>query len=166
MLSPSNGKFCVCCNVCADPSCIKRADQLLKCKEKASNSDRTTHLWVKGNLPQNCICFVCNEDVDYHAEPGLYGYRCCWCQRTAHNHCFPKEPLFYDEHCDFGEYKNMILPPTQLMVTKLRGTTRKLRSFMGSVQPPPDLDNWKPLFVIGKQIISNVFLQLYILFVL
>lgn len=78
MLSPSNGKFCDCCLVCADPSCIKRADQLLKCKEKViRTSDRTTHLWVKGNLPPNCICFACNEDVDYHSVPGLYGYRCC-----------------------------------------------------------------------------------------
>lgn len=147
MLSPSNGKFCDSCNVCADPSCIKRTDQFLKCKEKViRTSDRTNHLWVKGNLPPNCICFACKADVDYHAEPGLYGYRCCWCQRAAHNNCFPKVSLFCDEHCDFGEFKNMIIPPTQLLVTKMRGT-RKLK--LQSIRPPVDMDQWKPLFVVG-----------------
>lgn len=91
----SSGFYCECCGVCSDTLCIKTADKALKCKDKFTEANAKkpeeevqNHLWVKGNLPINCDCYVCHRDVDYHAKPGLFGYRCCWCQRTTHTQCF------------------------------------------------------------------------------
>lgn len=128
---------------------------MMLCKEKViRSSDRTPHLWVKGNLPPSRICCACcNEVVDYHTRPGLYGYRCCWCQRAAHNNCFPKILLFCDEHCDFGEYKHMIIPPTQLVVTTTtvaNAPARSGRMRLTDIRTPPNLDDWRPLFVIAN----------------
>lgn len=92
----SSGFYCECCGVCSDTHCIKTADKGLKCKDKFSETptesngtETQTHLWVKGNLStENRECCVCHRDIDYHAKPGLYGYRCCWCQRATHTQCF------------------------------------------------------------------------------
>lgn len=149
MMLPSNGQFCDYCGICADSSCIKKADQSLRCKDKvAKNSESIPHLWVKGNLPINCICMICDQDIDYHAEPGLYGYRCCWCQRAVHNECFVRavENASDAEHCDYGAFKRMIIPPTNLVVIKARGS-RKLK--LTGIRPPI-LDGWKPLIVIAN----------------
>lgn len=98
----SSGFFCECCGACSDTMCIQMADKALKCKNKyAEDASYVSgqnepivasqpHLWVKGNLPLNCVCTVCDRDIDYHGKPGLYGYRCCWCQRATHTNCFPR----------------------------------------------------------------------------
>lgn len=98
----SSGFFCECCGACSDTMCIQLADKVLICKnkyaEEVSYAENTKepivapqkHLWVKGNLPLNCVCTVCERDIDYHGKPGLYGYRCCWCQRATHTNCFPR----------------------------------------------------------------------------
>lgn len=96
----SSGFFCESCGICSDTSCIQTADSKLKCKNKHADLAISTgdsievepqmHLWVKGNLPHYSICYICERDIDYHGKPGLYGYRCCWCQRTAHTNCFPR----------------------------------------------------------------------------
>lgn len=177
MLIVSSGQFCDCCGVCADtPKCIRLVEQRHRCKETIaavpapanshssihtttaeatpppiSGSVRSEHLWVKGNLPLHCVCFVCDEDVDYHAEPGLYGYRCCWCQRATHTECFARiaaagaSAIDDDEAlCDFGPYRDMIMPPTSVQAVAARGR-RKLK-----VAAPVGVDDWRPLFVIGK----------------
>lgn len=91
IMVPSNGIFCECCGICCDVICIKKAEKLLKCKEK-NLSERTSkheHLWVHGNLPLHKECSVCHEDIEGTLmEPGLYAFRCAWCQRCAHNDCF------------------------------------------------------------------------------
>lgn len=96
----SSGFYCECCGICSDTLCIRMADKVLKCKNKyaerssrdvtESNVEEQKHLWVKGNLAVNYECYVCDREVDYHGKPGLYGYRCCWCQRTTHVNCFVK----------------------------------------------------------------------------
>lgn len=143
----SNGKFCESCGVCTDSVCIKKADQLIKCKDKVvQNSDTISHLWVKGNLPFHTVCCICDKDVDYHAEPGLHGYRCCWCQRSLHNHCFAKVSKCFTAICDYGDFRTMIIPPTSLVVTEIRGSRKlKLKTII-----LPNVPNWKPLFVIGN----------------
>lgn len=101
---------------------------------------------MKGNLPIHCVCFVCGEDVDYHAEPGLFGYRCCWCQRATHTECFARiGAAGVDEtRCDFGMYRDMIIPPANVQAVAARGR-RKIR-----LTAPVGVDNWSPLFVIGN----------------
>lgn len=152
MLTASNGKFCDCCGVCADSAkCINTVDATLKCKEKVSTSS-AKHLWVKGNVPVHSVCLVCDEDVDYHAEPGIFGFRCCWCQRAAHTDCMPK----VDEsgECDFGDFNEMIIPPN-CMLTSKSGHSGKLK--LTDIAEPAGLDQWKPLFIIGNtQIIYSL----------
>lgn len=87
ILMSSNGFYCECCGICADRACMKSANKTYKCKETRSK-EVLEHLWVRGNLPLACECYICSEDIDYHSEPGLYGFRCCWCQRTVHDHCY------------------------------------------------------------------------------
>lgn len=154
MLVASNGKFCDCCGVCADSAkCINKVDATLRCKEKVrSVVDANTtlpdngHLWVRGNLPNHCVCFVCHEDVDYHAEPGIFGYRCCWCQRATHTDCFAGMQSSIGV-CDFGQFKQMICQPTSFVVTK-SGASGKMK--LTAIQKPQNVPNWKPLFVIGE----------------
>lgn len=145
MLVASNGQFCDCCGVCADSAkCISQVDSTLKCKEKVSTGP-AKHLWVKGNVPVHSVCMVCDEDVDYHAEPGIFGFRCCWCQRATHTDCMAKMDDLKD--CDFGPFKNMIIQPT-CMVTAKSGPSGKLK--LTDITAPPGVDEWKPLFIIGK----------------
>lgn len=147
MLTTSNGKFCDCCGVCADsPKCIKSVDSKLKCKEKVSSTNPAKHLWVKGNVPVHSVCVICDEDVDYHAEPGLFGFRCCWCQRATHTGCLTK--TVETGECDFGAFKEMIVQPSG-MVTAKSGHSGKLK--LTDIVAPDGMDQWKPLFVIGNR---------------
>lgn len=91
IMVPSNGIFCECCGICCDTTCIKKAEKLLKCKEKklSEKAKVQEHLWVHGNLPANVECFICFDDMEsQETGPGLFGFRCAWCQRCVHNGCF------------------------------------------------------------------------------
>lgn len=113
---------------------------------------RTEHLWVHGNLPLHQLCAVCGDDLDQYvhaAEPGLHGYRCCWCQRAVHTDCH----LATDEGnlvrltpCDFGEFRSMVIPPACVEAVVARGR-RRIRLTAPEGQPVAD---WRPLFVIGE----------------
>lgn len=148
----SSGFYCEACGICSDTLCIQTADRSLKCKIKStdlSKSERTEptvaehpHLWVKGNLTQLYTCYICDRDIDYHGNPGLYGFRCCWCQRSTHVNCFTK--TVDDKICDFGTYKDMIIPPNHVFVKQ-----RRLHQQIVDVVPP-DWPNWKPLIVVGR----------------
>lgn len=130
------------------------ADKLLKCKIKFTelmNSGEKCepavcdqqHLWVKGNLTQSYICYICGRDIDYHGRPGLYGYRCCWCQRSTHVNCFVKT-VDNDKVCDFGPFKDMIIPPNHVFVTH-----RRIHRHVVTNIVPPTWSDWKPLIVVG-----------------
>lgn len=147
----SSGFYCEACGVCSDTLCIQMADKVLKCKIKSielAKIDKSEpviceqhHLWVKGNLTQIYTCDVCDRDIDYHGRPGLYGYRCCWCQRATHVNCFVKTAD--DKVCDFGIFKDMIIPPNHVFVKQ-----RRLHSQITNIVQP-ELPDWKPLIVVG-----------------
>lgn len=142
---PSNGFFCECCGICCDIACIGRAEKELKCKEKRMNEQTQRHLWTHGNLPLNQECCVCNEDIDSQQnEPGLYGFRCAWCQRCTHSNCFDEDEL--DIECDFGEFRDFIVPPKSMIVARTRSVP-KLHLVGLEV---PDIENWSPLIVIAN----------------
>lgn len=49
LLLNMNGFICDSCGVCADHSCIKVADKMLKCKAITLSSDEPMkHHWIKG----------------------------------------------------------------------------------------------------------------------
>lgn len=106
------------------------------------------HLWVHGNLPLHAHCAVCDGDLDHYihaAEPGLHGYRCCWCQRTVHSECHGRAAL--SGVCDFGEFRSMIIPPSCVEAVVTRGR-RKIALSAPDASEVPD---WRPLFVIGER---------------
>lgn len=148
----SSGFYCEACGVCSDTSCIQKADEVLKCKVKSielSKNDVTEpivadqqHLWVKGNLTQTYTCYVCERDIDYHGRPGLYGYRCCWCQRCTHVNCFVKTAD--DKVCDFGLFKDMIIPPNHTFVKY-----RRLHQHITNIVTP-EWNDWNPLIIVGN----------------
>ncbi|KAJ6633775.1 Diacylglycerol kinase epsilon [Pseudolycoriella hygida] len=145
----SCGFYCESCGVCADSLCIHTAELVLKCKENYTQSSSTeqkvvrdqVHMWVKGNLTQTYECYICQRDIDYHGRPGLYGYRCCWCQRCTHVNCFVKTAD--DKICDFGRYRNLIIPPNHVYMKR-----RRLQRITSIVAP--DWSEWKPLIVVAN----------------
>ncbi|EDW32883.1 GL10215 [Drosophila persimilis] len=149
LMTPSAGLFCDCCGLCthATPVCQRQADRGYRCKDKwLRNETSVRHLWVHGNLPMGINCSACGDEVDHHAstDPGLYGWRCAWCQRCYHDDCY-KEINVKDE-CDFGEFKDMIFPPYSFVAARTRDS---MRLHLASITPP-DIENWEPLIVIAN----------------
>lgn len=145
LLQPSTGHFCDCCGIFADATCSKKADKEFKCKEKwLKNEKSMKHLWVRGNLPLNCECDACKDGIDYQAEAGLFGYRCCWCQRAYHNNCFKRVDLKGD--CDLGEFKDLIFPSYCIEAARTR---ESVRLHLTGIKPP-EIENWAPLIVIAN----------------
>lgn len=148
----SGGFYCEACGICSDTLCITMADKVLKCKIKSTDLVKTEnsepvacdqpHLWVKGNLTQMYPCYICDRDIDYHGRPGLYGYRCCWCQRSTHVNCFVKTAD--DKVCDFGNFKDVIIPPNHVFVKH-----RRLHQQITDVVQP-EWPDWKPLIVVAN----------------
>lgn len=105
------------------------------------------HLWTHGNLPLNQECCVCKEDIDSEQnEPGLYAFRCAWCQRCVHDSCFDEEDNLEDEECDFGEFHDFIVPPKSMIVARTRGAPKLHLTGIET----PDIDRWSPLIVIAN----------------
>ncbi|XP_043946398.1 diacylglycerol kinase epsilon isoform X2 [Protopterus annectens] len=108
------GAFCVSCGVCVDEGCIKKAEKRLKCKEittlTTQKKVQTLHQWVRGNVPLCSYCINCKQLCG--SQPKLCDYRCMWCQRTVHDDC--KDRSSDKESCDFGEFRNLIIPPDYL----------------------------------------------------
>lgn len=106
--------------------------------------------YILGNLPLNCECFVCQEDIDYHMLPGLYGIRCCWCQRCVHNKCASK--VSTDEQCDFGEFRDFIVPPYCIIPARTRSAPKLHLEGIKLPKSPESAAGyeWKPLIVIAN----------------
>lgn len=137
------GYYCDSCGVCTDTQCVKEANKILKCKVIASNEPGPwKHHWITGNLPTGVQCEVCEDECS--SEPGLVDLRCCWCQRVVHTECQSK----LAEVCDFGAFRDVIVPPQSVKVIQRRATVGgKLRLVSIS---PPDLPNWKLLIVVAN----------------
>lgn len=101
-------------------------------------------VFISGNLPLGATCCVCNEDCSM--DPGLVDYQCCWCQKSVHTGCISH----LDEECDFGRFKNHIVPPWSVQVARRKGAIQKHLLLRGVRDP--GWKNWKPLIVIGKWI--------------
>ncbi|XP_012256504.2 diacylglycerol kinase epsilon [Athalia rosae] len=148
MLLNVDSLYCDSCGVCADRGCIKLANKRLKCKVITLASDQPMkHHWVKGNLPATAMCDVCDEECD--AEPGLFDWWCCWCQRCVHELCKSKLP----ERCDFGCFKLMIVPPGSLEVVNTRSTMRRRLHLRKII--PPLWPNWNPLIIVANRKSGN-----------
>ncbi|CAL7933848.1 unnamed protein product [Xylocopa violacea] len=147
LLLKSGILMCDSCGVCADSTCVKIADKQLKCKViTLSTNEPMEHHWIKGNLPMNAMCDICNTECAM--EPGLTDWWCCWCQRCVHDDCKPLPKI-----CDFGKFKSMIIPPKSLEVINRRNTIRRrlcLRSII-----PPNWPQWKPLIVVANKKSGN-----------
>lgn len=138
------GVYCDCCGVCADQDCIKKADKKLSCKTNITLQKSLPHHWVKGNLPLGVLCYICDEDCSM--EPGLVDHQCCWCQRCVHTACL-MEMGPQEQRCDLGPYRNLIVPPWCVQVSRRRNSVRKKLQVKSVIDP--EWPNWTPLIVIG-----------------
>ncbi|XP_030064234.1 diacylglycerol kinase epsilon [Microcaecilia unicolor] len=141
------GAYCDCCGVCADEGCLRRAERRFPCKEILLRSERAragavmSHHWIRGNLPLCSYCAVCKQQTG--TQPKLCDYRCIWCQHTVHDDCMQT----YVTKCDFGEFKNLIIPPSYLSaISEMRKSRTvdygKLASSFGR--------HWMPLIVVAN----------------
>ncbi|ALC40692.1 Dgkepsilon [Drosophila busckii] len=150
LLTPSAGLFCDCCGLCthAEPACQRKADSLFRCKDKwLRNAQTVQHLWVRGNLPMMYTCAECGQEADHHISssgPGLYGWRCAWCQRCYHDHCYKQVDT--NSTCDLGEFRDMIYPPYCIVAARTRESVRLHLTGIN----PPDIEHWEPLIVIAN----------------
>ncbi|KAJ8979408.1 hypothetical protein NQ317_015840 [Molorchus minor] len=127
------------------PECIKKANLRLQCKLITSNNENHLHHWVI--CPLGAVCAVCEDECSM--EPGLIDFQCCWCQRTVHTECLYKD----GEACDFGPYRNMIVPPWCVQVARRKGTIHKHLLLRGVRDP--GWDKWTPLVVIANKKSGN-----------
>ncbi|KAF7246858.1 Diacylglycerol kinase epsilon [Varanus komodoensis] len=98
------------------------------------------HHWIRGNVPLCSHCVVCKQQCG--TQPKLCDYRisftlllcesqicsilqsfninqfvakyamCVWCQQTVHDDCM--QSSLKHEQCEFGEFRNLIIPPYYL----------------------------------------------------
>lgn len=93
------------------------------------------------------MCAVCSEECAL--EPGLVDFQCCWCQRSVHEECHAK----IDKICDFGKFRNMIVPPWCVQVARYKRSLRRHLLLRGVKDP--GWENWSPLIVIGTRLFSK-----------
>lgn len=151
ILLSSTGKFCDNCGICAHPSCIGRIEKGERCKDKYNKDNKAAgeqkHHWIRGNLPTNQVCVHCHDELDEDHSPGLTGFRCCWCARSAHSQCFGLLPDKDTEKCDFGEFSSMIIPPSCITAVRRRGTSKLM---LKAIKPPPLCPNWQPVILVAN----------------
>uniref|UniRef100_A0A8C5R0H8 Diacylglycerol kinase n=1 Tax=Leptobrachium leishanense TaxID=445787 RepID=A0A8C5R0H8_9ANUR len=136
------GAYCRCCGLCADQTCLSQANRCFPCKEGESGA-AWSHRWVRGNVPLCSQCAVCG--LQCGSQPRLCDSRCIWCQITVHDDCM--QDHIKNEDCDFGEFQNIIIPPSYLSSAsqKKKGKPvdyKKLAASVGS--------QWTPLIVLAN----------------
>jgi len=142
-----DGMYCVLCGISADNKCHEKADTGIHCKLSSNDDLDKKHQWINGNLEDNSICYVCDNECSL--EETLIDYRCCWCQRTVHesDKCFLKVK---NEVCDLGNYKSFIIPAYSIKVKKIwfKGKTKMVVHSLTHKKP---VENWTPLIVIANR---------------
>lgn len=157
-----SGAYCNCCSLYSDVKCIKKAEQLFKCKQifssnKTGKQDFWPHHWIKGNLKLDSICYICNELTGN--QPHLSDYRCCWCQRNVHDKCLYGEDLtttsknIITSRCDFGNNSKIILKPN-LLVKKSSYFQYNLTLKDFRIDDT-SFENWTPLIVFANKKSGN-----------
>ncbi|XP_045771703.1 diacylglycerol kinase epsilon isoform X1 [Maniola jurtina] len=133
LMLPLVGLFCECCAVSACKKCHRMIDKKFRCKQITWPIDKTFHhLWVNvGTATKDHVDQ--SEDAEH-----LNKYFCSWCQRTR----VSQENLIdITEPCDFQKYKNIIIPPTNVLVEKGK---------IVNIKPLPN-DNWEPLIIFANR---------------
>lgn len=146
LVGSSTGVVCECCGVAADKgSCIRTADKKIKCKQQCERKEIDPrdfpHCFVKGNLVV-AQCKECGKEIESAHEPGIHGTRCIWCQASFHDECVDENST-----CDFGKYKNFIIPP---FATRAKRTRKSPKLHLTEIIPIPEWDEWEPLIVIAN----------------
>ena len=141
------GAFCDSCGICVEDESMKTADKTLPCKALSDSSLIHNHHWVKGNLPLCSNCDICNEQCG--CQPELCDFKCCWCERTVHEHCRDE----CSKSCDLGTYKDFIVPPNCVRLKQV-GFKGRRHLVVESVKEPT-VSNWKPLIVIANRKSGN-----------
>jgi len=139
------GAYCEACGAYVGDENAGAADRTLPCKDpSASASNGQRHLWVRGNLPDDSLCAVC-EDACGSAQE-LCDVRCCWCGAAAHDDC--QNSL--TAPCDFGPYRESIVPPNCVRLRCIGRVRSRRRVVVNSVSEPKNLslDLWRPLIVM------------------
>ncbi|KAK9731434.1 Diacylglycerol kinase catalytic domain [Popillia japonica] len=140
------GVYCDCCGVCADTDCIKKANKRLQCKVITSKSE--VFCSMEPGLVDFQCCW-CQRTVHTECLKGLVDFQCCWCQRTVHTECLKG----LEKECDFGPYKNIIVPPWCVQVARMKSSIHRHLLLRG-VQDP-GWENWCPLVVVANRKSGN-----------
>eukprot|EP01100_Stratorugosa_tubuloviscum_P015828 TRINITY_DN951_c0_g1_i3.p1 TRINITY_DN951_c0_g1~~TRINITY_DN951_c0_g1_i3.p1 ORF type:complete len:613 (+),score=222.08 TRINITY_DN951_c0_g1_i3:51-1889(+) len=102
------GFACNYCNLAVHPGCMNKAPLLPNCKPFFSNTNKMGHYWINGNVSVKKLCLVCAGKVNNSNV--LTGKQCSWCRNVLHDKCY-REFYKVERNCDFGQIKNLILPP-------------------------------------------------------
>jgi len=140
----AGGMLCDSCGICVDSVCMKKANKKINCKPVSLESTSMKHHWVKGNLPPESICHVCETYCG--AEKHLCDFKCSWCQWTVHEKCLPNMA----DLCTLGTFRNFIIPPNCIKLQVNQRVRLQSQCNVLSIQDPQFGSQWKPLIVIGN----------------
>lgn len=146
LLLSGSGFVCDYCSVACDKtSCMKIADKKIKCKQQRERKEilpeEFPHLFIRGNVEQS-ICKKCKKDIKYYHEPGIHGTRCCWCHESFHDECATSDLI-----CDFGSYREFVIPPFAVKANRTRNAPTL---HLTEITPIPQWEKWEPLIVIAN----------------
>lgn len=141
-----HGARCDTCGICVEDHNMKAANKELVCKPSSTRGTGTPHQWVKGNLPMCSPCCVCGRECG--TLPQICDRRCVWCKRTLHDYCNQ-----VNEDCDFGKLKSIIVPPHCVELKRVGIQGR--RHLIVSKCRHPQIENWRPLIVLGNRKSGN-----------
>ena len=144
-----SGRYCSSCNIriCTNESCFQAAKVRSKCKyllprNSYDSVTQTPHHWVKGNLPLESVCMVCQETCG--DSPGIVDVQCAWCGRCKHDKCVSQ-----DTFCDLGQHRALILPPTSTNL-KAVGRGKNKRLILDGLVQPSHIHGWIPLIILAN----------------
>ncbi|KAF6200518.1 hypothetical protein GE061_004961 [Apolygus lucorum] len=140
LLTTADAFGCDFCGVYVDSACLRKVNDSVVCKMLYSDAGSPMkHQYVPGNIMDGAECDICEEECVDHI-------RCIWCHRTVHSSC--RQML--GEVCDFGKWRNFVLPPNCVIKAQKKNRAGKnMRLF--SINCPPWSKNWTPLFIVANK---------------